>query len=165
MYLRIFPAKSILGANIRFNQKVKEEWYSLTWSYPFSDKLSIGITSSITRLKSRKGTLIELQALTESGDVLQYQFDRNYSIEDYGMLWKLGVAGENKFFNWGLTLTTPSVQIGSKGTYNFEEFFSGIDGVSTIPDRFSTSRQDNISTDYRHPLGNWWRYFLSTKQK
>ncbi len=150
--LENFPGEEYFGANIRFNQKVREEWYSLTWSYPFSDKLSIGITSSITRLKSRKGALIELQALTESGDVLQYQFDRNYSIENYGMLWKLGVAGENKLFNWGLTLTTPSVQISSKGTYNFEEFFSGIDGVSTIPDRFSTSRQDKISTDYRHPL-------------
>ena len=150
--LENFPGEEYFGANIRFNQKVKEEWYSLTWSYPFSDKLSIGITSSITRLKSRKGTLIELQALTESGEVAQYQFDRNFSIEDYGMLWKMGIAGENKLFNWGLTLTTPSIKIGSKGAYNFEEFFSGIDGASTTPDRFTTSRQDKISTDYRRPL-------------
>lgn len=147
-----FPGEEYFGANIRFNQKVKEEWYSLTWSYPFSDKLSIGVTSSMTRLKSRKGTLIELQALSESGDVAQYQFDRNYSIEHYGILWKLGIAGETKLFNWGLTLTTPSIQISSKGTYNYEEFFSGIDGASTIPDRFTTSRQSDISTDYRRPL-------------
>lgn len=150
--IEIFPGEEYFGANIRFKQKVKEEWYSLTWSYPFSDKLSIGVTSSITRLKSDKGTLIELQALTESGKVAQYQFDRNYSIEDYGILWKLGVAGENKLFNWGLTLTTPSINISSKGKYNFEEFFSGIDGVSINPDRFATNRQDDISTEYRRPL-------------
>jgi len=31
-------------------------------------------------------------------------------------------------------------------------FFTGIDGASTISDRFTTSRQSDISTDYRRPL-------------
>jgi len=150
--LETFPGEEYFGANIRFNQKTKEEWYSLTWSYPISDKLSVGLNTSITRLKSRKGALIELQALAESGDVAQYQFDRNYSIEDYGLLWKLGIAGENRMFNWGLTLTTPSIQVIGKGKYNYEEFFSGIAGASVNPDRFATSRQEKISTSFHRPL-------------
>jgi len=28
-----FPGEEYFGANIRFNQKVKEEWYSLTWEH------------------------------------------------------------------------------------------------------------------------------------
>lgn len=147
-----FPGEEYFGANLRFNQNIKEEWYSLTWSYPFNDRLSIGLTTSGTRFESSKGTLIELQALTESNQVAQYQFDRNYTLNHYGFLWKLGIAGVTKHFNWGLTLTTPSVTITSGGTYNYEEFFSGLDGITTTPDRFTTSRQTNLDATYRRPM-------------
>ncbi|GJM30042.1 MAG: hypothetical protein DHS20C17_26770 [Cyclobacteriaceae bacterium] len=146
-----FPGEEYFGANTRFNQKIKEEWYSLSWSYPIKSNLSVGLTASATRLALDKGTLIELQALSSANQVAQYQFDRNYSMNQYGLLLKMGVAGEGKLFNWGFTLTTPSLQILSKGQYNYQEFFSGIQG-STNPDKFTTNRQKDIETEYKRPL-------------
>jgi len=146
-----FPGEEIFGANIDFNQRIKEEWYSITWSYPFSKKLSVGVTASGTRLALDKGTLIQLQALSAANEVAQFSYDRNYSMDQLGLLMKLGVAGEGRLFNWGLTLTTPSIQILSKGKYNYEEFFSGIQGAEN-PDRFASSRQEDIKTDYKRPV-------------
>ncbi len=146
-----FPGEEYFGANIDFNQKTKEDWYSITWSYPLKENLSVGVTTSATRLSADKGALIELQALSESNEVAQYLFDRNYSMDQFGLLWKIGIAGESRLFNWGVTLTTPSIQISSKGKYNYEEYFSGIQG-SVNPDRFTTSRQEDIETDYKRPL-------------
>ena len=146
-----FPGEEYFGANVRFNQKVDEDWYSLTWSYPFSNKLSIGVTTSATRYGADKGALIELQALSEANQVAIYNFDRSYSMNQYGILWKIGLAGVAKSFNWGLTITTPSVQILSKGKYRYEEYFSGIEGISSTPDRFTTSSQEKISTTYKRP--------------
>lgn len=148
--LENFPGEELFGADVVINQTIKEEWYSLSWSYPFSQRLSIGATASGTRLKNNKGTLIELQALSADSEVSQFQFDRNYSMNQYGLLLKLGLAGVAKRFNWGITVTTPSIQILSKGKYNYEQYFSGISG-STTPDTFSSSFQKDIKTDYRRP--------------
>ena len=147
-----FPGEEYFGANIRLNTKIKEDWYSLSWSYPLKDNLSIGITGSATRYTIDKGSLIELQALTESNEVAQLQLDRNYSFNDYGLLWKLGIAGVTKRVQWGVTITTPSISITGKGKYNYEEFFSGIPGASVNPDKFATSRQSDIAIEYKRPL-------------
>jgi hypothetical protein len=147
-----FPGEEYFGANINFSTRLKEDWYSLSWSYPLKENLSIGITGSATRYSIDKGTLIELQALTASNEVAQLQLDRNYSINNYGLLWKLGVAGIAKRFQWGVTVTTPSISFTGKGKYNYEQFFSGIKGVSTNPDQFVTSRQSDLSIKYKRPL-------------
>ena len=147
-----FPGEEFFGANLTSDQRVKEEWYSLTWSYPIKENLSVGITGSATRYSAQKGLLIELQALTSANQVAQYQFDRNYSFNHYGLLWKLGIAGVTKRAKWGLTLKTPSIAIAGKGKYNYEEFFSGIEGISETPDRFTTSRQNDIPITYKRPL-------------
>ena len=147
-----FPGEEYFGANINFNNRLKEDWYSLSWSYPLRENLSVGITGSATRYSIDKGTLIELQALTESNEVAQLQIDRNYSFNNYGLLWKLGVAGSTNRFQWGVTVTTPSILITGNGKYNFEYFFSGIKGVSENPDQFATSRQNDLSISYKRPL-------------
>jgi hypothetical protein len=60
--IEAYPGEELLGSSIRFYQNVNEQWYSISWAYPFSKKLSIGITTSAARFASSKGTLIELQA-------------------------------------------------------------------------------------------------------
>ena len=150
--LENFPGEEYFGANVRFDGRAKEEWYSITWSYPIKDNLSIGVTTTGTRYTANKGVLIELQALAESGKVAQYQFDRNYSLNHYAFMWNLGIAGVASKFKWGLTMKTPSIGIGGKGRYNYEEFFSGIEGVSKTQDRFTTSRQNDLKVTYNRPL-------------
>jgi hypothetical protein len=150
--LEDFPGEEYFGANVQFDGRAKEEWYSLTWSYPIKSNLSVGITTSGTRYTANKGVLIELQALSASGKVAQYQFDRNYSLNHYALMWNLGVAGIAKKFKWGLTMKTPSIGVGGKGKYNYEEFFSGIEGVTENQDRFTTSRQNDLKVKYNRPL-------------
>lgn len=146
------PGQETLSTNLGLKQKVKEEWISLTWSYPFNEKVSVGVTTSLARLRVNKGTLIELQGLTELDQVAQYQFDRGYQFNDLGLLWKFGFAGGNNTFDWGVTLTTPSIQIGGQGIYDYYEFFSGIEGVTVNPDNYITSHQEEIEITYKRPL-------------
>jgi hypothetical protein len=150
--MEIYPGEEWFGANLNFNTKSNEQWYSLTWSYPFSKKFSIGLTTTAARVSMKKGTLIELQALTSENNVAQYQFDRNFTIKQYGLLWKMGLAGELDHVLWGITLTTPMIRLTSSGAYNYEEFLSGIEGQNETDDRFATSRQSDLDAMYKRPL-------------
>ena len=146
------PGDELLGTNLRYRQVVREDWYSISWAYAFSPKFSVGVTSSITRLNIIKGTTIELTGLTDLNQVAQYQFDRSYRLSDFGLLWKIGAAGITDMFEWGVTLTTPSLQLGGNGIYDYVEFFSGIEGITDRQDLYTTSHQEELDLTYKRPL-------------
>ena len=147
----VFPGEEHFGGYIRINQKVKEQWASLGWSFPISGKFSVGLTTSLAVLNQDKGNQVELQALSESGQVAIYRFNRAFNFDNYGLLWKAGLASTAGRAHWGLTVTTPVIQLSGKGNYRYEEFFSGIPGESENEDSYATSQQDGIGTKYRSP--------------
>ena len=146
-----FPGQEFFGGSVTIFQKVKEEWASLTWSYPFSRNISFGITSSVMKLDQRKGNIIELQALSSLNDLAIYRYDRSISFEDYGILWKAGLATSFEKVLFGLTVTTPVVNVSGSANYEFEEFFSGIENVTQREDIYTTSYQEDLEVTYKKP--------------
>ena len=146
-----FPGDEYFGASIRIFQKVQEQWASLTWSYPITENLSVGLTTNLSVLNQNKGNIIELQAYTSFNETAIYRYNRNFSFDKYSLLWKLGLAAELNKVQLGLTITTPSVGIFGKGTYEYESFFSGIPGYSVNPDVYTTSRQKDLPVKVTKP--------------
>ncbi len=136
---------------VSFHHKAREEWTGLTWSYPLSGKISFGITSSLIYLDQSKGTAIELNALSSANEVVQFRFHRDFSLKKAGVNWKAGLSFYSEKFLAGMTVTTPSLNFAGKGRYAYEQFFSGIDGVTPLAETFATSNQKGLHTTFRSP--------------
>jgi hypothetical protein len=153
-----FPGEEYFGGFVRLKQKVNEHWYSLSWSWPVVDWLSVGLNTTGTIYDQRKGNQIDLQAYTEASRTAIYRFNRNFSFTNYGLLWKAGVAAEFPHCRMGLTITTPTVVVSGKGKYQYENFYSGPDLLSGTKDVYSTSDQKDIRSGHRTP----WAIGLGT---
>lgn len=149
--LEAIPGEEYFGAYIRLNQKVKEEWASLGWSYPINNRFSVGLTTSVMIFNQDKGNQFELQALDGTGQVAIYRFNRTFGLNKYGILWKLGLAGSVGNSLWGLTVNTPVINVFGEGNYQYEEFFSGIPGEIEKEDEYITSKQDGLPAKLRSP--------------
>lgn len=146
-----FEGKENFSSYIRLNTKLQEEWYTLSWSYPIKENISIGVNTTGTRYTQRKGNQIDLFALSESNQTASYNFDRNYSLTHYGILWKAGLAIEKPHWRAGLTFTTPTLILSGKGNFSFEEFYSGIDGQSVREDVYTSNEQEDLPSKHRSP--------------
>jgi hypothetical protein len=146
------PGEEYFNAELRIDNKLKEQWTGFTWSYSINEKLSVGVSTFLSVIKQGKGSFIDLQALTEDSLVAIYRFNKSFSLTHYRMIWKMGVSYQIKKATIGLTVLVPPVKLGGSGSYQNEEFFSGIDSVTTTPDTYTTSFQKNIDTKYKAPI-------------
>ena len=150
--LSIFPGPELFGAEIQLGQKVKEQWASLTWSYPFSKKFSAGLTTNFIIFDEDKGTVIELQAFSSDNQTAIYRFNRGFTINQYALLWKAGFSYKTEKAIIGLTITTPSIGVRGEGKYRYERFLSGMsESADSIPDEYATSRQNKLPVKLRKP--------------
>jgi hypothetical protein len=150
--LASLPGTEYFGAAVNIQSSSSQQWTSVSWSYAFSPKFSVGVTTNYSLNKQSKGNTIGLQALSESNEVALYRYTRNYSYTNNGLLWKIGTSATLKNWLLGLTITTPLVSLGGNGSYKFEEFFSPIAGTSTFPPTYKTTNQTGLALKFKSPL-------------
>ena len=144
-----YPGNEYFGAEASLTQKSNDQWTGLNWSYPITDKLSVGMSGFLSLVSQNKGMQVNLQAYTDSNETASYRFNRNVSFEQYSFIGKLGFSYIHKYFTAGLTFLTPRYYLKGKGGYNYEEFFSGIHNQSDENDRYISSYQSDIKINYQ----------------
>ena len=149
--LENFPGEEYLGAEFALTQRAKEEWMGLSWSYAITEKLSVGASGYLSIINQKKGSKINLQALSESNQVAMYRFNKNFSFDHYSVLFKAGLAYQTPTFVLGLTVLTSAIPLKGEGSFQNEDFFAGIEGITTMADRYTTSYQKNLNTAYKSP--------------
>ena len=147
------PGNEIFNGKFRFKSNLKEEWIGLTWSYPLTEKFSIGLTNFISILNKSNGLMVNMNALGETNNVATLTIDRQYSFENYGMVWKMGMALNLSKISMGMTITTPRASFYGKGSTQFEDYLVGVDttGDGSIDDGFIFDIQKDLSARYRYP--------------
>jgi len=155
LFQNINSNNEFFNGEVGFTNKGNEQWIGLTWSYPVSSKISIGVTTNLVNNNQTKGANIDLRALSiQSTDTLvaTYSYQRTYNYQEMGLLWKAGLSAT--FDKWliGLTIKTPMIRLSGKGTYNFEEYFAPIPGLNDTIPRYTTSSQDALEVKSRSPL-------------
>ncbi len=150
------PLKSFSG-EFSITNKGNEQWMGLTWSYPISKKLSVGVTTNFSSNNQSKGANIELRALSTTDSVAMYQYRRAYTYSETGLLWKIGLAGTFGKWNLGLTIKTPMIRLGGSGTYNYQLFYSSIPHLldnrpNPPPETYTSSSQEGIEVKSKSPL-------------
>jgi hypothetical protein len=149
--IEAFPGEEYFRGNVNIFTKSKEEWASFSWSFPWNDRFSVGITTAASILDAGKRNRFELQALTSDEKVSTYQYNRRIGFQRYGVLWKLGLASTYGNFDWGITVTTPSIKVLGDASYNYEEFLSSLEEYMDRPDLYTTDKQSGLALNYRTP--------------
>ncbi|MCC6411707.1 MAG: long-chain fatty acid transport protein [Saprospiraceae bacterium] len=157
-----FPGEEYFGGSMQLRSTAKEQWFSLAWSYPINERLSVGITTNASILDVGKGSNFALQALSQTNDVVSYQFAREISYLHYGLIWKAGLASTFRKIAWGLTLTTPVIALKGRGDYTYDKIFTGID--SSYTDEYTTSRQFGLGTKRHTPLSVGFGFTVPIKR-
>jgi hypothetical protein len=145
------PGDEYFGAEVSINQQATEQWIGVTWSYSLSKKVSIGLTTNYTINNQSKGGSNNLQVLSQANEVGIYRFNRSFTLNQTGLIWKAGFAGILGKWRTGVTVTTPVLQLASKGAYRYEEFYSSVPGISTRPETYSSNYQEGLDPKVKTP--------------
>lgn len=160
--LDMYPGTEYFGAEISISGKGKQEWMGFSWAYPLNDKTSIGASGYLSTLSNAKGSIINLQALTESNQVAIYRFNKSSSYKHTNLLFKTGLSYNSDKIIVGLTILTPSIKLKGNGSFQNEYFFAGIEDIDDNPNIYLTSYQNNLATKIKSPwsVGVGFTYFL-----
>ncbi len=146
--------------DISFRDKLREEWYGITWSYAIRENFGIGISlfGSIYETNGRS----ELNIIAERDDssVGSYDFKLRYGQKTYGLFFKLGLAWRLGNIDFGTNVSLPFINIDSDARLRYEEFVIGISpeedffGFEDLRDLESTRRTAaSISLGAGVPIG------------
>lgn len=156
LYGEIFPlspGNDYFNASLNVLTNLKNTWSCLSWSYPLSERLSVGVTSVYSHITSERGVILDMAALDEtSNQAASYNYNNSYKFSYDGLLWKAGVSYRYTRGTIGLTVLTPILKIGGKGEYNYENYASGLNHFSDKPDIFGYSDQTDLKVRYSSPL-------------
>ncbi len=112
--------------DISFVNKLKDEWYGISWAYKLKDNFSIGATlfGSIYEINGRGNILVVGEG--ENGQVVNYTSQIDFDQKTYGIFLKIGAAWQLEKASLGINFTTPFMSFKDKSSLETEEFLSGL---------------------------------------
>jgi hypothetical protein len=145
------PGEEDFVTQFRIDQKVSEHWGGLTWSYKVTNHIGVGVTQYLA-VRSHVSTFQEsIEARTQANQIAMAFGSRQYSYLHTRTLWKIGVAADFRDVTLGLTVTTPSLDVGGKGTTGMNATLAGLDTDGDgVPD-------DSLAADYRDGLDSYFQ--------
>ena len=121
----------------RFDEKLSESWFGLTWSYKLSKHMGIGVTQYLAYRSHRAITQELVETLNQENHLAVAIGERQYSYYHFRALWKIGLACDFDAITLGLTVTSPSLAIGGRGSTGVDSTLAGLDmNGDGVPDDF-----------------------------
>lgn len=160
--LASFPS-DLFTASVGLRERMNEYWAGLTWSYPLSDRVGVGISAFGLVRDHRAQELFLVQAQRDSTAgiaLLRTDFDYLY----IGALMKLGVGADLGSWRAGLTVTTPNIGIHGSGNHAYDESVvaGSFDGSGDSAVQIISSYQEGLRARYHSPtsvavgVGHTW---------
>jgi len=132
--------------------RTKDDWIGVAWAYPFSSQWSVGVSGFYFNRSTRRSLTIVLEGIAETLDAAGLRVERQYEINDQGILGKVGVGWQGSSLSWGLTGTTPYWRILGDGTMRYENFQVGVPGADGSPANvLESSVQGDLPVEWRTP--------------
>lgn len=127
-------------------------WGGITWAYPFKGKykIGIGITNYFTVTSYRTRNSISIQSTDTSNTVGILSGVTEYDYYNIGVLWKAGIGFTFEKIKFGITVTSPSLNLLGSGSTDVNINSSGIDiDGDQQPDEFLISNyQKDLTSKY-----------------
>ncbi|MHA2099119.1 MAG: hypothetical protein ACW99A_10555 [Candidatus Kariarchaeaceae archaeon] len=157
-------SENSLSNEFFLSEDLNDLWVGITWSYPFKKKFGIGITQYICSrsFNSRHETNIKtsdsLDRVSAVSAITEYEY------LNFRILWKAGIGFTFEQIRFGLTVTTPSINLFGSGSTDINLSSAGLDYDSTNnQDDFLISNfQEELSSTYNSPfsigLGAYYKF-------
>ncbi len=140
-----------VSQNAELTQSLVETWAGITWSRPVSEVVGVGVTSYFAFRSQDKGSTVSLNSLADSAGVAGFTYGISHDYYNVRVLWKAGLAVDLAPLSFGVTLTTPSVNLFGSGTAFVSTQANGVDlDGDSVPDpAFVADYQEELSSTYR----------------
>ena len=133
---------------------MRETWTGVTWAYPVSDHLGIGVSPYLALRSRELKSQFLVQTATEAGDVGSAIRLRTRTFKNWRALAKVGLSYQSERLSLGATATTPSLSLTGSGlaSYNASATSSDLD-----PEFIGTpSLAANVQTDLTSTFKSAW---------
>ena len=145
-----------ISNEIIYEGNAEQYWGGITWSYPFKGKygFGIGITNYFAIRNYRSRNSVNIQSTDTSTSVGILSAVSEYDYYNVGILWKAGIGYTFEKIKFGLTVTTPTLNLLGSGEVDVNINSSGMDLDGDLqPDEFLVSNyQTDISSKYKSSL-------------
>ncbi len=146
-----FPGEEYFRGTLKTAANIKEQWFTFSWSYPISNNISVGLSNIVSSYQQRRSLIIDLQALTSTNQTATFYYERSIGLDKIGLLWKAGLAANWNNIQLGLTVTTPMINLSGSGKYKYNQFFAGIENLTTQDDIYVTNDKSSIPVTVKRP--------------
>jgi len=143
-----------------------EYWGGITLSYPIYGKysLGVGLTNYIAVRSYRSRSSINSQSIDSLQNVGILSGTREYEYYNVRILWKAGIGFTFESIRFGLTVTTPSINLFGSGETDINLNSSGVDiDGDDLTDEFLVSNyQEDLPSNYKSSfaigIGIYYRF-------
>jgi hypothetical protein len=148
------PGAEDYVTQFRFDEKLSESWFGLTWSTKLSKHVGIGVTQYLAYRSHRAITHELVEALSQQNRLAMAFGERQYSYYHFRALWKIGLACDFEKITLGLTLTSPSLGIGGSGSTGVDSSLAGLDmnGDGVADDFLAADFHRRLPVTYETPF-------------
>jgi hypothetical protein len=151
--LDIFPDTQNYNFKAALNNKIKDNWYGLTWAKKLSEQLSIGI--------SVFGSLFKYESSSDLSHTIKYNEEEQEEVAYYlmheafkqtscGFNIKIGATYKIKNIDLGINLNVPYLELYSDGEFCYNQITSG---VGNGFDTFYDYNYKKLTSKKKEPLG------------
>ncbi|MCP3063874.1 hypothetical protein LXT21_34370 [Myxococcus sp. K38C18041901] len=140
-----------LSSDVRLEHGVKELWAGVSWAYPLSKTLGVGITPFLAARQQHANFLAISQGSGADGSSVLATVSRDYRVQHLRLLAKVGVSYQRERWALGLTVTTPGLGLLGKGEVGLERALSQQGFSFQGPERISNF-QSSVRARFQSPL-------------
>ena len=148
------PGLELIADNVQIEQAMSESWFGVTWSYKAAERLGLGVTTYFASRNQSIQFLKFTQALGKNNRAGVAIQNRQFTYNNYGLLWKIGVATQSQGWDLGLTVTTPRVSFAGSGGIGYDSTAVGqdIDRNGNAITEVATNTQSGLASDFQSPV-------------
>ena len=144
----------LLSGDIRVDLDMTEYWAGVTWAGSLGERIGIGVSHFFAVRNQRSRYQSFAQALADDGRVAVAFEARDFTLQHWRMLWKIGLATELGRWQLGATVTTPGVSLGGDGSSGLDRTVVGqdLDQNGMAVSQVASGFQDGVRPEHHSPL-------------
>ncbi|NNC18703.1 hypothetical protein HRD49_11340 [Corallococcus exiguus] len=125
----------LLSTDVRLDQTVSEFWTGLSWAYPVTEHLGLGLTPFVATRRQELRFQTLAQGSGAAGQQLLATLGRDLEFDHVRVLLKVGASYQRGPWAVGLAVTTPSLALWGRGSVGYERAVQsqGVDSNAPAP--------------------------------
>ena len=113
---------------LNFRDRIRDDWFGVTWAYPFSDTFSVGASIfASSYLNDGRGDIL-INQKQENNQVITYTNRVDFRQRTYGGQIRIGAAWKIAEIEMGINVGLPVFTVYKSASLNYQESLAGASG-------------------------------------